>query len=134
MAIGVPSDVGATDISYKAAGDLSNKQFYFMKLSSNRTVTTCTAATDVPIGVLQNKPAAANRAAVVRVVGESYVSSDAGLSAGNLIGTSADGQADAKTPGTDTTEYLVGQVTTGTGSTSDYAVATINCAAPVRAA
>lgn len=132
--VGVPCDSGAVDIAYKAAGDLSNKQYYFMKLSADRTVTTCTAATDKPIGVLQNKPAAANRSAVVRVVGESYVSSDAALTAGNLIGTQDDGQADAKTPGTDTTEYVVGMVTMGTGSAGDLAVAVINCASPHRAA
>lgn len=125
MAIGVPSDVGAMDVSYKAAGDLSNKQYYFMKMSGNRIVTTCALTTDVPIGVLQNKPAAANRAAVVRVAGESYVSSDTGLTAGGLVGTSGDGQAV-----TSATTYVVGQVTTGTGTAGDLAVATINCAAP----
>lgn len=134
MAISSPSDVGALDITFKAAGDLSNKQYYFMKLSADDTVTTVTAVTDVPCGVLQNKPAAANRGAVVRVLGASYVSSDAGLTAGNLIGTQSDGQADAKTPGTDTTEYVVGQVTTGTGTAGDLAIAVINCASPARGA
>lgn len=133
MAIGAPSDSGALDITRKAAGDLSNKQYYFMKLSADNTVTTCTAATDVPVGVLQNKPEAASRSAVVRVIGETYVSSDAGLTAGNLIGTSADGQADAKTPGTDTTEYVVGHVVVGTGTAGDLAIAVVDCAAPHRA-
>ena len=134
MAIGAPCDSGAMDIVRKAAGDLSNKQYYFMKISADNTVTTCTAATDVPCGVLQNKPAAANRVAVIRVIGESYVSSDAALTAGNLIGTSADGQADAKAPGTDTTEYVAGHVVVGTGAAGDLAIAVINCAAPARAA
>ena len=133
MAIGAPQDSGATDYTLKAAGDLSNKQYYFMKLSDDDKVTTVTAVTDVPIGVLQNKPAAANRSAVVRVIGQTYVSSDAGLTAGNLIGTQSDGQADAKTPGTDTTEFVVGQVIVGTGTAGDLAVAVINCASPHRA-
>ena len=133
MAIGAPQDSGAVDYTFKAAGDLSDKQYYHMKLSGDDTVTTCTAVTDLPVGVLQNKPAAANRSAVVRVLGQSYVSSDAGLTAGNLIGTQSDGQADAKTPGTDTTEYVTGQIIVGTGAAGDLAIAVINCIAPHRA-
>ena len=108
--------------------------YYFMKLSADNTVTVCTGATDTPIGILQNKPDAAGKAAVVRVVGYSKVSSDAGLTYGNLIGTSADGQADAKTSGTDTTEYICGQVVKGTSNAGELAEVFINCANIGRAA
>ena len=113
--------------------DLSGKQFYFVKLSSAGTVTVCAAATDVPIGVLQNKPTS-GQAAEVMMLGISKVSSDAALSRGNLIGTSGDGQADAKTPGTDTTEYVVGQVIEASTAAGGLATAAINCLNPVRAA
>ena len=118
---------------FTASADLSGKQFYFVKLSGAGTVTVCAAATDVPIGVLQNKPTS-GQAAEVMMLGISKVSSDAALSRGNLIGTSGDGQADAKTPGTDTTEYVVGQVIEASTAAGGLATAAINCLTPVRAA
>lgn len=118
---------------FTASADLSGKQFYFVKLSGAGTVTVCAAATDVPIGVLQNKPTS-GQAAEVMMLGISKVSSDAALSRGNLIGTSGDGQADAKTPGTDTTEYIAGQVISGSNSAGGLATAAINCANLARAA
>lgn len=119
-------------MGFTASADLSAKQYYFVKLSGAGTVTVCAAATDVPVGVLQNAPASGGAAEIV-ALGVSKVSSDAALSRGNLIGTSADGQADAKTVGTDTTEYVVGQVLQATGAAGDLAVAMINCINPHRA-
>lgn len=116
-----------------ASADLSAKQYYFVKMSGNNTVTVCAAATDKPIGVLQNAPVSGAEAEVC-CIGVTKVSSDAALTAGNLIGTSGDGQADAKTPGTDTTEYTVGSVIVGSGAAAGLAVAVVNCAAPCRAA
>ena len=121
-------------LGLEANEDLSSDQFMFVKLNADRKVIACVAATDVPIGVLQNKPDAAGKQAEVMVIGVSKVSSDASLTYGNLIGTSADGQADAKIPGTDTTEYIVGQVIKGSGAAASMAEAAINCLAPVRAA
>lgn len=121
--------------TFEAAGDLSTKQYFFMKLTATfNRVTTCTAATDVPIGVLQNKPDAVGKAAEVMVVGITKGSADAALSIGNLIGTSADGQVDAKTVGTDTTEYVVGQVLEAATAAADIITMTIDCLNPHRAA
>lgn len=117
-----------------AAADLSTKQFYFVELTAAGTVNVCGAATDKAVGVLQNKPDAAGRVAEVMVIGITKVSSDAALSRHDLIGPSADGQADAKVPGTDTTEYVHGQVLIATGAAGELATALINCATPVRAA
>ena len=121
------------DITLAASADLSSYQYYFVELSANDTVSVCNALTDRPIGVLQNKPAAAGRPAVVRVVGYTKVSSDAGLTYGNVIGTSADGQADAKAV-TDTTQYVCGQVIKGTTVAAQLAEAFICCANVRRAA
>jgi hypothetical protein len=110
-----------------AGADLSAKQYHFVKISASNTVVVCSGATDKPIGVLQNTPTS-GQAAEVCVVGQTKVSSDAALSAGALIGTSADGQADAKTPGTDTTEYVCGQVIAASGAAAGIATAFINCA------
>ncbi len=85
-------DPGVDIGTFTASADLSAKQFYIVKMSGDNTVTVCAAVTDVPIGVLQNKPASGEQA-VVRVFGMSKVSADATLAAGNIIGTSADGQA-----------------------------------------
>lgn len=120
-------------VSLKAAADLSSKQYYFVKLDSNGDAALCSAATDIPLGVLQNEPGNGETAEVL-MVGISKVSADAALTIGWLIGTSADGQADRKIPGTDTTEYVVGQVITSTSAAAGLATCSINCMAPHRAA
>lgn len=121
-------------ITLEAGADLSTKQYYFVKVdSATGKAVVCDAVTDRPVGVLQNKPTSGQAAEIV-VVGLTKISSNAGLTAGNLIGTSIDGQADAKTPGTDTTEYVVGQVLTTTGGADVIGSAIVNCASPARAA
>lgn len=116
-----------------ASADLSSKQYYFVKISGSGTVTVCSGATDRPIGVLQNKPTSGQPAEIV-VVGHTKISCDAALTAGNAIGTSADGQADAKTAGTDTTEYIVGIALRTTGAAGEIGEALINCASANRGA
>lgn len=119
---------------FKAAGDLSTKQFYFVKLSAAHTVDVCSGATDKPIGVLQNKPSAAGQEAEVCVVGWTKVSSNGSVSAGDLIGTSGDGQGDTKAAGTDTTEYICGQAITAGTTAGDVFEAIIDCASIGRGA
>lgn len=120
-------------VGFTASADLSAKQYYFVKISGAGTVDVCSGATDKPIGVLQNAPTSGGVAEVC-IVGITKVNSDAALTAGTLIGTAADGQADAKTPGTDTTEYTCGQVLVASGAAGGYAVAVVNCANIGRAA
>ena len=120
-------------ITLEAGADLSTKQYYFVKLDNAGKAVVCDGATDKPVGVLQNNPTSGQAAEVV-VVGLTKVSSDAGLTIGALIGTSADGQADAKTPGTDTTEYVVGTVLVTTGAAGVVGSVLVNCANPHRAA
>ena len=117
---------------WTAGEDLSAKQYYFVKLSG-QTVVLCSALTDVPIGVLQNAPES-GQAAEVMVIGITKVSSDAALTVGLLIGPSADSQADARTIGTENTQYGGGQVIGASGAAGGLATAVINCAAPARAA
>jgi len=123
---------GMTIPGLSASASLTAKQYYFVKLSGASTVTVCAAATDVPIGVLQNAPASGG-AAEVMCVGTTKISSDAALTAGLLIGTSADGQADSKVWGTDKTEYICGQVITASGAAGGMATCFINCGVPVMA-
>ena len=116
-----------------AGADLSSSQYYYVKLSTTDTVIACAAATDVPIGILQNAPTSGQEATIM-VTGISKVSSNAALSIGNLIGTSGDGQADAKTAGSDTTEYVVGVVLEASGDADELANCTVNGLNPHRAA
>lgn len=120
-------------IALEAAADLSAKQYYFVNIDATGKAALPTGATDKPIGVLQNKPTAGQTAEIM-VTGVSKVSSDAALSIDNLIGTSADGQADAKVPGTDITEYVVGRVLEASGAAAGLVTAAINCLNPHRGA
>lgn len=121
--------------SLKAGADLSaaSAQFKHVKYSAANTVVLCAAATDVPAGILQNRPASGETASVL-IIGISKVRGDADLAVGNLIGPSGDGEADAKTPGTDTTEYVSGIVIDDNTAAGGYVTAAINCANPHRAA
>ena len=120
-------------LSLVAGADLSGKQYYFVKLNASGEAVVCDAVTDRPVGVLQNKPIA-GRTAEITVIGVTKVSSDAGITAGAAIGTSVDGQAVTKTIGTDTTNFVVGQMLTTTGAADVIGTAIVNCAAPTRAA
>lgn len=119
----------------KAGADLSasTNQFKFVKLDGSGDVVLCTGATDIPVGVLQNNPRL-GEAADLGVLGVYKVQGDANLAIGDLIGTSADGQADAKTPGTDVTEYVVGRVLDDNTTAGGLVSAFINCLNPHRAA
>lgn len=121
-------------ITLPAAADLSAQQHKFVKLDTSGQAAAIAAATDIPVGVLQNKPDAAGKAAEVMIFGVSKVQGDADLAKGNQVGTSADGQAVALTAGTDTTKYIVGQVIEDNSAAGGLATVLINCATPHRAA
>ena len=115
-----------------AGADLSSSQFRFVKKSTG-TYVVCDGATDMPEGILQNTPALGEPCEVV-MFGPTKVSSNEALTLGWLIGTSADGQADRKIPGTDTTEYVCGRALSATGAAGQIAAAFIDCVTPHRAA
>jgi hypothetical protein len=121
--------------TYVADADLSAKQFYFVKRNTTTgKVSAITADTDVPWGVLLNKPNADGQPAQVCRRGLCKVSADVAISVGVAIGVSADGQATTRTIGTDTTKYVAGQSEeAATGANSLFA-ASINCVDPHRAA
>lgn len=106
------------DESFKAGGDLSTKQYYFARMSGDNTCVVCDGATDIPLGVVQNKPTS-GQTAQVRCFGRSKVNSDEALTVGWLVGPAADGQADRKIPGTDTTHHYGGLVVRATGAAGE---------------
>jgi hypothetical protein len=123
----------AVKITLVAGADLSAKQYYFVKINTSGEAVLCAAATDKPIGVLQNDPASGEEA-VITVVGGSKVVASASIDEGALIGTTAAGKAGAKVPGTDTTNYVVGSVILAAGADLEILTALINCSNPHRAA
>lgn len=121
-------------ITLKAGADLSTHQYKCMKLDANGDAVVTAAATDIPVGILQNKPDAAGKAAELMVIGVSKVNQDADLAIGDLIGTAADGQLAKKTPGTDLTHYVIGLLLEDAGAAAGIGTALINCCNPHRAA
>lgn len=121
--------------TFTAGADLSaiGNLYKFVKIASAGTVTVCDGATDIPIGVLQSL-APSGKAVAVCMLGISKIQADADLAIGNLVGTSADGQADAKTVASDSTEYAVGVCLENTGAAGDYTMCSLNCVNPHRAA
>lgn len=119
-------------VTLPTATDLSTKQYHFVKITAGLIVI-CAAATDIPLGVLQNKPlgtASQNDYATVCVFGITKINSDAALAQDAWIGPSADGQADAKTIGTDATEFICGRMLSATSGAGAIGTAMINCITP----
>lgn len=123
----------AVKITLVAGADLSSAQYKFVKINTSGEAVVCSGATDRPIGVLQNNPVQGGEASIT-VVGGTKVLSSASIDEGVLIGTNNAGKADAKVPGTDTTEYVVGQVILAAGADGEILTAVINCSNPHRAA
>jgi hypothetical protein len=119
-------------ISIAAGADLSAKQYTFVKLSGTGVISAA-AATDVPIGVLQNAPTS-GKTAEVSIDGVTKLKASAAISVGALIGTTSTGLAVALTAGTDTTKYVLGQAITAAGAANDIITVAIDCKSPNRAA
>ena len=120
-------------VTLVAGADLSTKQYYFVKLNSSGQAILCAAATDAPIGVLQNAPTSGQEAEVLIVGGTKLVAS-AAITLPAQIGTASTGKAAAYVAGTGTTNYVAGALISAAGADADVVTAVINCANPHRAA
>ena len=123
--------------SYVAGADLSAaaNQYTFVKLDVNGAVVAVAAATDVPIGVLQNTPKPGATAEVV-IIGGTKLKASAAIvvTNGALIGTTSSGTAVKLTVVTDATKYILGVADSPAGAAGDIISAIVNCASPARAA
>lgn len=119
-------------ITLEAGADLSGSQYKFVKLDSNGKAIAIAAATDLPIGVLQNNPASGGSAEVLISGGTKLVLGGTVASAA-VVSPKADGTGVAIVHGTDTTKFAVGQALVG-GASGEYATVVINCANAGRAA
>ncbi|HEU01793.1 hypothetical protein LCGC14_0519190 [marine sediment metagenome] len=85
----------------KAEKDLSSHQFKAMELSGAFQVDLPDSAADIVVGILQNKPAAAGRAAEVRQFGITKWKAGATITVGARVGTTSAGLAVVKTANND---------------------------------
>lgn len=90
------------DISLPAAADLSGQQHNFVLIAADGRVNVASAATDDIIGILQNKPAAAGRAARVRVAGVSKLEMGAAVNEGDRLTSDSSGRGVATTTAANT--------------------------------
>lgn len=119
------------NVTLEAGEDLSpaGVLYKLVKLDSNGRVVVCTGVTDKPIGILQESAnsSAIGSSVIVMMAGISKVQGDADLSIGDFFGTSADGQAAAYVPGTDTTKYILGRVLGDNSAAGGYATVAFSC-------
>lgn len=121
--------------SFEAGADLSGDQHRFVKLNASGQVVAIAADTDVPVGVLENAPDASGETAQVTIIGNAKVEADETLAEGDLVGPAADGQAAVITAGTDTTQFICGQVVgANDAAAGELATVSVNCANPARGA
>lgn len=119
-------------VTLKAGQDLSSAQFTFVKLSADNTVVQCSATTDNPIGVLQNKPGSLG-AAEVMTMGLTKLVAGGSLGYGVLVGTDASGKGTTVTSGSSgTVAYPKGQVVIG--NTAANGIVTVMLGVPTQRA
>lgn len=82
--------------TFKAAVDLSAKQFHCLEITAADTVNVCNGAGDVVLGILQNKPVAGEACEIPE---NGIVKGICGgaITVGQWVGTDANGQLVAKT-------------------------------------
>ena len=119
-------------VSLVAGGDLSALQYKFVKLDSAGKVVTCAAATDRPIGVLQNDPESGEVAEVV-VVGGTKLKLGGTVTEGAIVSPNTTGAGVAIVSGTDTTKFVCGTALTE-GATGEIITAVVSLPSASRAA
>ena len=102
--------------TFKAAADLSAKQYHFVRVSAAQTVNQASeAVSQQNFGVLINKPAAADAAAAVCYFGETPVVAGGSLTVNVLITTNGSGRAAAAGSG----DTVMGRALTAAGANGE---------------
>lgn len=90
-------ELSVLDLTFKAEQTFASGQFYFCELSAADQVDICDSTADLPLGVIQNKPAA-GQAADIRIHGVTKIVADGTVTAvGNYVGTGNTGKGVKKT-------------------------------------
>jgi hypothetical protein len=97
-----------TAVTREAGSDLSTKQFYFVKVSSDGQFDLCGDGA-LAYGVLQDAPAAAGEAASIAIAGEVKVIAGGNIAAGDKVACNADGKAVAAASG----DFILGVASVG---------------------
>lgn len=118
-------------ITEEAGEDLSSFQFMAVTLETDGQVDAFDATSDVPFGVLQNKPDTAGKGAEIMVIGRTKVEFGETVVVGNLIRFGTDSKALIFDVDTDTTAFCAGTCTEG-GASGEVGEALINCCNPWR--
>lgn len=110
------------DITRPAAADLSTYQFRLMAVDANGRATAAVAVTDPIIGILQNKPAGADQAAVIRIAGVSKCAFGAAVNEGAWITCGVEGYGTATTTANDVIVGMALHAPGGSGDVQDLLV------------
>lgn len=131
------TEMNLETITLEAAADLSSNQFELVKVDSSGKAALCAAITDLPAGVLVNKPTSGQSATVV-VAGRAKVKAGAAITLANdrVLGlrTGATSKAGEIIPGTDTTQFVFGQALETAAGANEIFEALVSFRAPTRAA
>lgn len=115
-----------------ANADLSALQYKFVKLLSTGKVDAISAVTDVPYGVLQNKPTSGKLAEII-VIGITKMVAGAATTIALPVGADSTGRAvTTYAAGTDTTKYNVGVCRIAAANANEITTVVVNCANPAR--
>jgi hypothetical protein len=130
MAYEIP---GAYQVTFTTAADLRAIQYHAVKLDANGKIIAIAAITDRPLGILQDKPNLGEDGGVM-LCGISYMKAGAAIAAAAQLGLDNTGRSKAIVPGTDTTQYLFGQVLEASGAANEIHTVVFDCRGCGRAA
>ena len=119
-------------ISLVAGQDFTGLPYRFVKLNGAGQAVLCSAAIDLPIGIIQNTPPL-NSSCEVLVSGGSKLVAGATITAGAVVATSATGTGVPIVHGTDTTKFAVGAALTS-GASGEVITVVVACHNAGRAA
>jgi len=108
-------NAGSISRTYAANADLSTKLYFLVKRHTTAgQVALVAGATDIPVGLLQNKPAAAGRAAEVMMLGWSKADVEAttDIAIGDKLGPNTDGRLIKKTTDKDVVNAIAEEAAT----------------------
>lgn len=103
--------------TYVTGADLSAAQYKLVKMDSSGHAIAFAAATDIPLGILQNKPTSGQNG-TIGVAGVSKMVCSAAITAGNLIGAASDGRG-APNPAGASGIYIIGIARTATANANE---------------
>ena len=113
--------------SWEASESLTGNQYYGVTMSGDRQVDLQDAVTDIPAGILQNKPAS-GRTAEVMVAGRTPGVAGEAITAGAQVRIGADGKFYVFQVDVDVTTYCCGYCVVGAGDDGQVGEFIVNCA------